>query len=96
MRKILIFNVLSATAIGWSFHLVTSASPVTVGVSLVTVGVDSMTIGSGDSLVSLAEPLRPETYLSSLYSRYQVQRDQMPLSRYRALTIGMNTRPALR
>ena len=39
---------------------------------------------------------RRPSYLSSLYSRYQVQRDQMPLSRYRALTIGMKTRPALR
>ena len=34
-------------------------------------------------------------FSSSLYSRYQVQRDQTPLSRYKALTIGINTRPAL-
>ena len=38
---------------------------------------------------------RMSRYLSSLYSRYQVQRDQMPLSRYRALTIGMKMSPAL-
>ena len=35
-------------------------------------------------------------YFPSLYNLNQVQRDQIPLMRYRALTIGMNTRPALR